>query len=133
MRCSNFVVIQPPRRRWRAALAGMSGPIRPHGKTEPIPYAKRPAGVSQLGYSVGDHVTNRAGSTGYKGEAMDRGPGYKPPGMISDPVRAVGVGGGRTIYKTGYQDQHGSANPGNAPAKGTDILSQFGPDYKAPR
>jgi hypothetical protein len=33
--------------------------------------------------------------------------------MISDPVKAVGVGGGRTIYKTGTQCQTGAANPGN--------------------
>jgi hypothetical protein len=51
--------------------------------------------------------------------------------MISNPVSAVGVGGGRTIYKTGTQCQTGPANPGNAPAKGKDILSSFGPDYKA--
>jgi hypothetical protein len=52
--------------------------------------------------------------------------------MISDPVKAVGVGGGRTIYKTGSQDQHGPV-AGTSKPKGRDILSSFGPEYKAPR
>jgi hypothetical protein len=48
--------------------------------------------------------------------------------MISDPVKAVGVGGGRTIYKTGTQQQYGSGGP-EKPA-GRDILSSFGPDSR---
>jgi hypothetical protein len=61
---------------------------RPHGKTEPKPYAKRPAGVAQIGLAVGDHVTRRGTSTGYKGELMNRGSGYATPKGISDPVKA---------------------------------------------
>jgi hypothetical protein len=34
--------------------------------------------------------------------------------MISDPVKAVGVGGGRTIYHCGTQGQQGKPNPGMA-------------------
>jgi hypothetical protein len=30
----------------------------------------------------------------------------------------------------GSQGVHGATNPGNAPAKNTDILRQFGPDYR---
>jgi hypothetical protein len=103
---------------------------RPHGKTEPRANAYRPQGVSQYGQLQGTHVTAR-GESDYRGEPKRGGRGYEPPGMISDPVKAVGVGGGRTIYKTGTQCQTGAANPGNAPAKGKDILSSFGPDYKA--
>jgi hypothetical protein len=79
---------------------------RPHGKTEPIANKYRPQGVSQWGQMQGTHTTNRTDSS-YRGEAKRDGRGYEPPGMISDPVKAVGVSGGRTIYKTGTQDQHG--------------------------
>ena len=39
-----------------------------------------------------------------------------------------GPGAGREVMRSGGQGQHGAANPGNAPAKSTDILRQFGPD-----
>lgn len=81
-------------------------------KSEPKPYAKRPAGVAQIGNIVGDHVTNRD-STGYKGERMDRGRGYSPPVGPTDNVAAVGCGGGRTVYASGSQGTQGSVNPGN--------------------
>ena len=84
---------------------------RPHGKTEPIANKYRPQGVSQWGQMQGTHTTNRTESD-YRGEPKRGGRGYEPPGMISDPVKAVGVGGGRTIYKTGTQCQTGSVDPG---------------------
>ena len=103
---------------------------RPHGKTEPKPYAKRPAGVAQYGQAQGDHVTSfGGGKTSYRGEAVNRGPGYRTPVGISDPVKAVGVGGGREVLRSGAQGMHGAPAPGNPPAKSTDILRQFGPDY----
>jgi len=49
----------------------------------------------------------------YRGEPKRGGRGYEPPGMISDPVKAVGVGGGKTIYSSGSQCQTGAANPGS--------------------
>ena len=73
---------------------------RPHGKTEPVANKYRPQGVAQYGQMQGSHIT-RDGESNYRGEAKRGGKGYEPPGMISDPVKAVGVGGGRTIYKTG--------------------------------
>jgi hypothetical protein len=75
-------------------------------------------------------MTNVKGTTGFTGERLDGGRGYATPKGISDPVKAVGVGGGRTIHSSGSQSTHGSVNPGNAPAKSTDILRQFGPDYR---
>src|SRR5215469_3984140 len=84
---------------------------RPHGKTEPRANAYRPQGVSQWGQAQGSHMTH-GNDSDYRGEAKRGGRGYEPPGMISDPVKAVGHG--RTIYKTGTQCQTGSANPGNA-------------------
>jgi hypothetical protein len=82
------------------------------GKTEPIANKYRPQGVSQWGQMQGTHRTNGTESD-YRGEPKRGGRGYEPPGMISDPVKAVGVGGGRTIYSSGSQGRQGSVNPGN--------------------
>jgi hypothetical protein len=76
----------------------------------------RPAGVSQFGYSVGDHVTNKLGSTGYQGEPLhgpaDRNFQPVPFGNeVALNVKGGGPGTGRTIYKTGTQQQYGSAGP----------------------
>jgi hypothetical protein len=100
---------------------------RPHGKTEPIANKYRPQGVSQWGQAQGSHITHDKESS-YRGEPKRGGRGYEPPGMISDPVKAVGVGGGRTIYKTGSQEKYGSG--GAEKPAGRDILSDFGPDYR---
>jgi hypothetical protein len=85
---------------------------RPHGKTEPIANKYRPQGVSQWGQMQGSHST-RTGDSDYRGEAKRGGKGYEPPGMISNPVAAVGVGGGRTLYgQAGSQGQHGTPAQG---------------------
>jgi hypothetical protein len=81
------------------------------GKTEPRANAYRPQGVSQWGQAQGTHITHD-GESPYRGEPKRGGRGYEPPGMISDPVKAVGVGGGRTIYKTGSQCQTGPVDKG---------------------
>jgi hypothetical protein len=99
-------------------------------KSEPRPRAINPSSVAQLGALVGDHVTHKGKSTGYKGEELVRGKGYSGPIGPTDNVKAVGVGGGRTTYHCGTQDQHGAPAPGNPPAQGKDILSQFGPDTR---
>jgi hypothetical protein len=49
--------------------------------------------------------------------------------MISDPVKAVGVGGGRTIHHCGSQDQHGPVAGAPKPS-GRDILGSYGPESK---
>jgi hypothetical protein len=84
---------------------------RSAGKTEPRAHAYRPQGVSQYGGMQGTHQTHGKESD-YRGEPKRGGAGYNPPLGITDPVKAVGVGGGRTIYKTGSQCQTGT-NPGN--------------------
>jgi hypothetical protein len=81
-------------------------------KREPRARAISPAAVNQLGAHVGDHITHVKGSTGYRGEPLVRGSGYSPPQGPTDNVKAVGVGGGRTIYEHGTQCQTGT-NPGN--------------------
>jgi hypothetical protein len=96
-------------------------------KVEPRPKAVNPGYVGQLGNKQGNHTTDKR-STGYTGEKMSLGRGYATPVGISDPVKAVGVGGGRTVMRSGQQSQYGSPAPGSAPAKGRDILSEFGPE-----
>ena len=95
---------------------------RPHGKEEPRANAYRPQGVGQYGIMQGTHVT-RYGEAPYRGEEKRGGRGYEPPGMISDPVKAVGVGGGRTIHSSGSQGSHGATNPGNPRPQGRGILT----------
>ena len=79
----------------------------------------RHSGVAQIGQRVGDHVTNQ-GATGYGGiNPFGAGQGY--PSKLGNEVAATtvcGVGGSRTIYKTGVQSQHGAPAPGNPPPKG---------------
>jgi hypothetical protein len=81
-------------------------------KTEPKPRARNPAHVAQWGALVGNHATHQGKSTPYKGDPDFTRKGYATPVGVTDPVKAVGVGGGRTIYTTGSQCQTGT-NPGN--------------------
>ena len=94
------------------------------GKSEPKPRAISPAAVNQLGAHVGSHVTDGR-DTGYRGEEWVRGKGYAPPQGPTDNVKAVGVGGGRTIYRSGTQCQTGSPAQGNPPPSG-EIFPGFG-------
>jgi hypothetical protein len=94
---------------------------RPHGKTEPRANKYRPQGVSQWGQMQGSHVT-REGDSNYRGEPKRGGRGYEPPGMITDPVKAVGVGGGRKVYGSGSQQQWGDVAGARRP-QGRDILN----------
>jgi hypothetical protein len=79
----------------------------------------RPAGVAQLGQAQGDHITNRPGSTGYRGEKL-HGPAernFQPVPFGNSVALNVGQGApgaGRTLYgKSGSQGQHGAPNPGS--------------------
>jgi len=83
-------------------------------------YATRPAGVSQIGYQVGDHTTNRPGSSGYKGEKFHT-PERNPPMSVpfgNEVALNVGKGGpgtGRTLHgQSGSQGCHGQPAQGSA-------------------
>jgi hypothetical protein len=94
-------------------------------------------GVSQFGEGVGAHTTNK-GESAYRGDPV-RG-AYRPPSTpgsvplgnaIATNGGSGGPGKGRTLYgQSGLQGQHGSVNPGNAPAKNRDILQDYGRDYR---
>ena len=55
---------------------------------------------------------------------LQRNAGYNPPVGPTDNVKAVGVGGGRTIHQRG--SQHGLTT--RQLPEGKDILSEFGPE-----
>jgi hypothetical protein len=94
-------------------------------KAEPRSRAVNPAYTSQLGAHLGNHATMK-GSTGKNpATQMDGGRALGCVGP-TDNVKAVGVGGGRTVSHCGSQGHHGPSAPGNAPPKNVDILSQYG-------
>jgi hypothetical protein len=82
-------------------------------KAEPRPHAKSVKGVSQIGTSIGNHITGKGKVLRSTVRDIDAGRGYSPPVGPSDNVAAVGVGGSRNIYRTGVQGRHGGVNPGN--------------------
>jgi hypothetical protein len=86
----------------------------------------RPAGVSQAGYAVGDHATNRPGSTGYRGEKLHSPErNFQPVKFGNEVALNVGKGGcgtGRTLYgQAGSQGTHGDVAGTPRPA-GRGIL-----------
>jgi hypothetical protein len=116
---------------------GMNKNVKVPVRTGDGSHSIRPAGVSQLGYAVGDHSTNSGRSTGYRGEKL-HGPEERnfhpvPLGNELAATTDCRCGGSRTIYATGTQTTHGSVNSGNPPAKSGDILNEYGPNYRAPR
>src|SRR5262249_3665320 len=107
--------------------------VQPSIRTGSGSKSTRPAGVAQIGASQGNHITNKS-ETDYRGEKLHNPERnfqlVKFGNEVALNVKGGGCGTGRTIYATGSQDQHGQPAQGNPPAKNTDILSQFGPDYK---
>jgi hypothetical protein len=114
--------------------------VAPRVRTGERGRAINPGGVGQIGQSQGDHVTNknktlRGSVEPVRGDLRPAGsPGSVPLGnAVALNVGRGGPGAGRKLYgQSGMQGQHGTASPGNPPSKSTDILRQFGPDYKAP-
>jgi hypothetical protein len=95
-----------------------------------------PGGASQIGMSIGDHITDRRTGSKYKGEQLYGGFGYNtniPLGnQAATNVGKGGPGKGYNLYgQCGSQSQYGKANPGIPQAKGfqpKDMISAFGPD-----
>lgn len=91
-----------------------------------------PPGVSQLGEHVGSHTTTGSGSrsdTNYRGQPLFKGQGG-PQSKLGNEIAATtvcGVGGSRTIHKTGSQQ----SGPVREMPKGREILGDFGPESRA--
>jgi hypothetical protein len=74
--------------------------------------------VGQKGQLQGSHTTDGK-ETSYRGEPKFSGKNFQPVKFGNEVSLNVGPGGcgtGRTIYKTGSQDQHGAPAPGNPPS-----------------
>jgi hypothetical protein len=76
----------------------------------------RPAGVAQIGTSIGDHITNKD-STGYRGERLHNPErNFQPVPFGNSVALNVGTGGcgtGRTLYgQAGSQGTHGTPDRG---------------------
>jgi hypothetical protein len=77
----------------------------------------RPAAISQFGSSIGNKITD-GGKTAYRGERYLEG--KTPAGgnvRLGNEVAAstvCGVGGSRTVMRSGGQGTHGAVNPGQA-------------------
>jgi hypothetical protein len=92
--------------------------VHPSVRTGSGSKSTRPAGVSQFGYQVGDHTTNRPGSSGYRGEKL-HGPAarnFQPAPFGNEVALNVGKGGpgtGRTLHgQSGSQGCHGQPAQG---------------------
>jgi hypothetical protein len=48
-------------------------------KVEPIPHAINPAGIAQIGTSIGNHGTGDPQHSSYRGDPINAGRGYKAP------------------------------------------------------
>jgi hypothetical protein len=70
-------------------------------KAEPKPHSINPEAVGQIGIS-----------TFLGREALRDGKGYATPVGPTDNVKAVGVGGGREVMRSGSQGTHGSVDRG---------------------
>jgi hypothetical protein len=84
--------------------------VQPRVRTGTGSHSTRPAGVAQIGAMQGDHVTNRAGSTGYRGERLHNPSKNFQPVPFGNQVAATtvcGVGGSRTTSHCGSQGTHG--------------------------
>jgi hypothetical protein len=109
----------------------VSPPVR-YGQPAKEKYVR---GTSQIGQSLGNHITERRGTVNpiepVRGGPIGGGLNVKLGNEVAKNVGKGGCGTGRTNYgQSGSQQQYGSANPGSAPAKNVDILGAFGPESK---
>jgi hypothetical protein len=85
-----------------------------------------------LGNMQGSHVT-RGQESNYRGEPLHDNRSFQPVPFgneVALNVKGGGPGTGRTIYKTGSQDQYGSGGPEKP--SGRDILSEYGSESSRP-
>jgi hypothetical protein len=92
--------------------------------------------VSQLGQSVGSHVTGAGGREVQRPNQPLYAPAQAATKMGNEIAKNVGRGGpgvGRTVYACGSQGCQGPVNPGGAMPKPVDILGMYGPESSAPK
>jgi hypothetical protein len=90
-----------------------------------------PDAVSNIGLSKGTHVTGAGGREVNRPATPLYREAQAPCCLGNEVAKNVGRGGpgaGRTVYASGSQMQHGSANPGGPMPAPRDILGGFGPE-----
>jgi hypothetical protein len=112
-------------------IAGGAGSrvINPQGTRDgQKAFGVSPRGVSQIGYAIGNHVTEGQTRLPYKGEQwLEKPPISVPLGnQIATNVGKGGPGVGREVFKCGSQGTCGPTRDPNA--TGRDTLAEFGPD-----
>jgi hypothetical protein len=111
--------------------------VAPHQSHRAV--EKRPAGVSQIGSQLGNHVTEhgrpvRGAVEKVRGRVFPHNEGGAVPLGNETALRGIGPGGGRTIHKSGSQMQWGEpAGQRREPNPGGDIPREYGPDSSRPK
>ncbi len=94
-------------------------------------HGKNPRAVSQIGASLGNHVTEHLHMLSKNKVVEKMGAGRGTPSELGNSVALnVGAGGpgkGRAVYGSGTQQTHGHV-AGNPRPAGRDILAGFGPE-----
>jgi hypothetical protein len=88
--------------------------------------------VSQIGSSLGNHATDRAGLSKKPVERIEGGRGISVP-LGNELAKNVGKGGpgaGRNLYGQSGSNQVYGPVAGSPKPQGRDILNDFGPDSK---
>jgi hypothetical protein len=87
-----------------------------------------PRGVSEYGYATPGKMRQGAHSGVNTSQLVKTGTASQvPSGNAVAASTVCGVGGSRTIYKSGGQGIHGAPVQGSTPAP-KDILSEYGPE-----
>ena len=97
-------------------------------RTGQKPTGVNPAAVSQIGSSLGNHVTDGSTKLAYRGEPYrTKTPIGVPLGnAIATNIGKGGPGTGRTVMVSGSQCQTGPVNPGSpAPGASKPIFPGF--------
>jgi hypothetical protein len=105
--------------------------VKPGGvRNGQMPFGVSPRAVSQIGSSLGNHVTDGSSKLPYRGERwLDKTPIGVPLGNELAAKVKPGPGGSREVFKSGSQ-QGMPTTPQPVKSSGGDILREFGPDSK---
>jgi len=87
--------------------------------------------VMHLGNQRGTHVTEQGDLKRPKVPLVERTAPQVPSGNAVATSTVCGVGGSRTVYRTGSQSQHGKVNPGSTPAH-RELHGEYGPEVSTP-
>ena len=89
-----------------------SGPIGGGLHSRPVSHTRAPKSEPKA-HSIDPGAVHQIGTSQFLGrDPLRDGKGYSGPVGATDNVAAVGVGGGRKVYASGSQGQHGKTDSG---------------------